>query len=69
MFASANEDMLELGASERIVTRCEGSRTGRGRNKSILVRLKIAELAPIANAIEMIAVAANPGFCRSVRHA
>src|SRR5262245_18743678 len=40
-----------------------------GLRRSPSARLKIAEFDPIAKAIEIIAVAAKLGFCRSVRNA
>jgi hypothetical protein len=45
----------------------EASGTGSGLKTSASAMLKIAEFAPIARAIETIAVIANPGFCRSAR--
>jgi hypothetical protein len=66
---SANADIAELGAIARTLTTLEALRTGNGLKISTSARLKMAVLEPMASAIETIAVAAKPGFCRSIRRA
>ena len=56
-----------VGVRARMLTTREEFGTANGRKTSPSAMLKIAELAPMASAIETIAVAAKPGFCRSVR--
>jgi hypothetical protein len=62
MVVSAIDEALSVGVSERTVTTREGSATFRGLRSSASTKLKIAEFAPIAKAIEMIAVKAKPGL-------
>ena len=45
----------------RSSTSCSGSRTGSWRSISVLIRLKIAVLAPMPSARERMATAVNAG--------
>jgi hypothetical protein len=57
-----NPSKLPVGVREFTVTSVDGLCTESGRNRRPSWKLKMAEFAPIARAMEMIAVRANPGF-------
>jgi hypothetical protein len=64
---SAIDVALEVGVTERSVTTRDGSATAKGLSSSPSTKLKMAEFAPIARAIETTAVNVNPGFWRRAR--